>query len=367
MRRNTSKDGRYDLSGPPRRAPLPKTKALVLLDSEALRKTVAKACELARKKFEAATAEWERYRTQDVPEFTRELALCAGPLREELRVLLPKYEELADLLAEVMDEIYFSGDDPSTCLARVEAQADGSDLLDASELVSDMEEDSGSEPEFEDEFNGDAEDDTWDAEEAAGDDFDDLLRRMMGLPPKTTKVKHEVPKSSRIKDLYRQLVRALHPDQGGHMTPGRMRLWHEVQDAYRKGDLARMEVLHSKSGLVTDLTSSATPISRLLSITRLFKKSLSDLKCQMRPAMADPAWAFSTLSKKARQKILLKSAYLLKEDVSLVKRKIKRLEDDLEDIRHPGNRSKRGRGNSKRRTALDDAYELFDDADDPLF
>ena len=47
-----------DLSQRPRRASLPKTTALVLLDSSALRKKVAKACEQARKKLTSATAEW---------------------------------------------------------------------------------------------------------------------------------------------------------------------------------------------------------------------------------------------------------------------------------------------------------------------
>jgi len=358
----------YDLSQRPRRTSLPKTTALVLLDSSALRKKVAKACEQARKKFTSATAEWERYQTQDVPVFTRELALCAGPLREEMRVLLPKFEELAGLLAEVMDEILFSGDDPSVCLARVEAHADEPDLPDTFDPFPDEEEDPDSEPDFEDELSGDeGDDDTWDTDDVSEDDFDDLMRQMMGMPPKARKPRQEAPKDSRLKDLYRELVRTLHPDQGGHMTPERMHLWHEVQDAYRKGDLARMEILHSKSGLVTDLTSAATPISRLLSIADLFEKSLRDLKRQMRPAMNDPAWKFSTLTEKERKRVLRKSEVLLREDIAMVKFKIRSMEGQLEDIRNSGKRSKRGRGGSRRGLLNNDAHDLFNSSGIPVF
>ena len=329
---------------------------------------VVKACEQARRKFTSATAEWDRYRTLDVPVFARELALCAGPLREEMRVLLPKYEELADLLSEVMDEILFSGDAPSVCLARVEAHADEPELPDASDPFPDEEKDPDSEPDFEDELRGDeGDDDTWDADDVSEDDFDDLLRQMMGLPPKAKKPRQEAPKDCRLKDLYRELVRTLHPDQGGHMTPERMHLWHEVQEAYRKGDLARMEILHSKSGLATDLTSSATPISRLLSITDLFKKSLRDLKRQMRPAMDDPAWKFSKLTEKGRNKVIRKSEVLLRADIAMVKFKIRSLEGQLEDIRNSGKRSKRGRGGSRRGLRNIDAYDLFDASGIPVF
>ncbi len=356
----------YDLSQKPRRTPLPKTTALVLLDSSGLRKKVAKACEQARKKFTSATAEWDRYRTQDVPVFTRELALFAGPLREEMRVLMPRYEELSDLLAEVMDEILFSGDDPSLCLARVEAHKDEPDFPDSSDPDADAEVQPDSEADFEDELNEDA-DDTWDTDDASEDDFDDLLRHLMGMPPKSRNPKQEAPKNSRLKDLYRELVRTLHPDQGGHMTPERMHLWHEVQDAYRTGDLARMEILHSKGGLVTDLTSVATPISRLLSITELFKKSLRDLKRQMRPAMDDPAWKFSILTEKERKKVLLKTEVLLKEDIATVKFKIRDIEAQLEDLRNSGKRSRGSRGGSRRRLTDNDVYDLFGSSGIPVF
>ena len=340
--------GPYVLAQKPRRTPLPKTKALVLLDSSELRKKVTKACAQARQKFTSATAEWDRYRTQDVPVFTREFALCSGPLREEMRVLLPKYGELADLLEAVMDEILFSGDAPSVCLARVEAHVDEVGLPDADAPDADLEDDPDADSTFEDEFNRDGDENIGDSEDFSEDEFDDLLRQMMGMPPKTRKPMKEAPQDTRLKDLYRELVRSLHPDQGGLMTPERMHLWHEVQDAYRTGDLARMEVLHSKSGQVTDLNSAATPLSRLLSLTDLFKKSLRDLKRRMRPAMDDPAWKFSTRSEKERKKVLRNAEIFLKDEIATVKLKILDLEAQLEDFRNSGKRSKKGRGGSRR-------------------
>jgi hypothetical protein len=60
-----------------------------------------------------------------------------------------------------------------------------------------------------------------------------------------------------------------------------------------------------------------------------------------------------------------KSEALLKEDIALIKYKIKSLEAQLDDIRHSDKRSKRERCSPKRGRQRDD--DLFDAMEHPLF
>ena len=329
-----------------RHAAVPKTRALTLLDSSSVRKKAVRECELARKKYDDAAAKWERYQMRDAPEFAHALALCAGPLREEMRVLLPKYEALSDLLQEVEDEMFFSGDGAAECLARIEAKDAESEELDETDTAP-----HGGGQVSEDEAEVDGLDEDWaedaDVEEAEdaseGDAFDDLLRHLLGMEPRKKSVKPERERADRIKELYRELVRALHPDGGGQITDKRMRLWHEVQAAYRCGDLARLEFLHAQSGQAADLSSRAIPLSRLKALTALFKTSLRKLKRDIRTAKGDPAWGFSALRADERSQKLWAAEAGFQAEVNEVKDRIRRMEEQLEDIRQPKKRSKRGR------------------------
>src|SRR5262252_1495416 len=53
----------------------------------------------------------------------------------------------------------------------------------------------------------------------------------------------------RIKKIYRRLVRRLHPDLRADGDATVSSLWHEVQEAYAAGDVARMELLLALSDL----------------------------------------------------------------------------------------------------------------------
>jgi hypothetical protein len=45
---------------------------------------------------------------------------------------------------------------------------------------------------------------------------------------------------TRLKEIYRQLVRRLHPDARTDAKDGVEAIWHEVQEAYVKGDVERL-------------------------------------------------------------------------------------------------------------------------------
>lgn len=52
----------------------------------------------------------------------------------------------------------------------------------------------------------------------------------------------------RLKSLYRQLCKTLHPDIGGAMSPAQKRTWELMQHAYRAGDLDLLQALAAGGG-----------------------------------------------------------------------------------------------------------------------
>ncbi len=347
---------RYERGAPKKAKPRvaePKSHALIPLDTAAIRKKAAKACEQARKRYEEAASDWERFQTRDTPDFARALALRAGPLREELRVLLPRYEELSGLLDQIEDEMFMSGDDPAECLERIEeyaakraASADAG--FDGSSDESPDAEADDTDDERAEDFDLDEDEDEDEGEDAsAEDDFDAFLRHMLGMEQGKKQAPAGTEHADRLKELYRELVRLLHPDRGGHITDKRMRLWHEVQEAYRSGDLARLEFLHAQSGQVADLSSPTLPVSRLNSLAALFKRSLRGLTRDLTAAKRDLAWGFSKLPAKARDTPLGAAEAELRAHINDIKEKIRHLEAQLEKIRHPKPRPKRTKRGSR--------------------
>ncbi len=326
-----------------------KTRSLVRINSAAIRKKAVTGCRQAQKKYAAAVEEWERFQASDEPEYARAVAVGLGPLREETRSLLLTFHELADLFQEVEEEQFFSGDALAVCLARVEANR-AEEARAAAEAEA-----SGVRPE--DVADGEEDDpDGWDGnggdDSAAGDnpfeDFDDdpgaeyeqaweeTVRRMLGMPPRSAAHRADPgrgDRAERIKELYRDLARSLHPDAGGDATPAQLRLWHEVQDAYRSGDLARLEFLHTRCGSVSEWESPVTPVSRLHALAGVFKNALRDLRRRIRSVKQQPAWGFSLLSAAERQRHVLHLEGLLKKDRAELKHRIGVLQAELQKLR----------------------------------
>jgi len=101
----------------------------------------------------------------------------------------------------------------------------------------------------------------------------------------------EKPASSRIKEVYRLLVRRLHPDTRADSDAGVSALWHEVQEAYEDENLDRLEMLLA----LTDIQSNATDETSLFqmhSVLDELRAACNALRRNLRAAKKDPAWNF---------------------------------------------------------------------------
>src|SRR5437667_1017617 len=96
----------------------------------------------------------------------------------------------------------------------------------------------------------------------------------------------------RVKEIYRRLVRRLHPDLRADGDATVSSLWHEVQDAYAAGDVARMELLLALSDLSNALGASTT-LSQMRSTLRELTRSVRALELSLVEAKREDSWNFA--------------------------------------------------------------------------
>ena len=99
--------------------------------------------------------------------------------------------------------------------------------------------------------------------------------------------------SKRLKDLYRAVVRRLHPDSQQSMTAQKTEWWHEAQTAYEAGNAERLEVILTLCEIDESGTVAHTSASLLQRITAQLKSSLREVKRQITERRHEPAWNFS--------------------------------------------------------------------------
>jgi len=97
---------------------------------------------------------------------------------------------------------------------------------------------------------------------------------------------------ARIKEIYRQLARRLHPDLNPGASSKTLELWHQVQQAYETHDLEHLETLFALSQMFDNSWNKIEGISTLRSLFKELMASLRQLDKKIRKARKEPAWRF---------------------------------------------------------------------------
>jgi hypothetical protein len=285
----------------PRPKPRPSTRSrpprhLIRIDAEPVRQRARRDYEKARRDLEKARRELERFKAEDQPAFARWLHSTFGTLLTTMRELGQQLDDKEGLIGEMEDVSLFEGVEMGDAYRLVmhrrahpdEARDDfpppfepGNDSSKGKKTgrENDPDADPGPDP-----FSGSA------------DPFDEFFKdpfrhagRSAGAVPKPTV-------SGRVKSLYRQLVRKLHPDVQETMTPEKLERWHEVQEAYAAGDAERLEIILNLSESEDGTPGAHTSVSLLMRITAQVKASLRQVKHEVNQYRKDPAWRFSKCS-----------------------------------------------------------------------
>lgn len=240
----------------------------------------------------------DQFHQTDLPQFTRWLNTHFGALLTQIREVSQKMALDEELVFDVQDEVMFCGGSYARAYERV------MELRENPEPLSPPHSGDGDPEQEWDPFGQRPEPEGFDGDEDPLQAFFNHFFNQSGPggPSREgrasrsghhTKSASSSHSSSRLKELYRSLVRRLHPDTQREMTAQKTEWWHQAQAAYEAGDLEQLEVILTCCEIGDSGTTAHTSASLLQRITAKLKSSLREIKRQIVRLRNDPAWNFS--------------------------------------------------------------------------
>ena len=348
-----------------------KDRRIVLLDQQPLREEAGgEAKRIMREVNEHAEMLAEFNRTIR-PAFERWEAENLGPLLEEERRLNAQIAELEHRINFADFESLFTGRDPFEIFEESGRESDGAEA----EAPADDEE--PPEPDPDEGFDPEERDFRSYVRFIFGDDpdalskakyqhlFEDYRRwraKMGGVRSSAKPKTEDIP--ARLKEIYRTLVRRLHPDTGRERSnPQTRKLWDDLQQAYAALDLERMEVLLA----ITDLHESGSAVRSTLyhlrQVARQLRGQLDGLKVRLRQARKSPAWTFWHAKNRTQAGEKIRAAVVAR--VRSAKNQLAMLEQEVERWKeqacHKKERlTKRSPKKASKKKNFEDGQQLFD-------
>src|SRR5256885_5729385 len=294
---------------------------IVWIDQAPLRANAAAECTDMMMRLERARLSWNQFERQDKPAFVRWRAREFGGLPSIGRGIEDKIRDAQNLIHEVEIEMRRHIQDPHSAYRRVLFRRENPGVADERKTFSNGSQSAPHLSEFEQETL-----------------FQEWVRTFLGTNP--TKMDDEVYSSSfevfkshmfvrpesapsrfdrrpagvrrsaadedsagatepvtidlRVKEIYRRLVRRLHPDLRADGDASVSSLWHEVQEAYVAGDVARMELLLALSDL-SDALGAGTTLSQMRSVLSELTRSVRALELSLVEAGREDSWNFARI------------------------------------------------------------------------
>ncbi len=281
---------------------------LVRIDQRPLRRKTASECSRELAKVEKARAHWRRFDREDKPAFERWMSAHFGAKLTELRDLESALREKEQLIDEV--EIEYAWIGASSYRAAYMAVMRRRNAPLRTRTVPPENEDRPQEREFADfsaeekralfeEFVGDFFD--LDPDELTRNEYQRMFQefeagvrdggRKSAPPPQPDKAAH--PEDARVKEVYRALVRRLHPDTRADGDPEVSALWHEVQEAYLGSNLERLEMLLALTDIRARSAGEHTSLHQMREVLAELRRAFLALQKSLSAARKEPAWNFS--------------------------------------------------------------------------
>ena len=291
---------------------------LVRIDQEPLRSAAGAECQAAMAELEKARTLWHRFERKDKPSFIRWRAREFGALLSKAREVEGQIRENEALVYEVELEMRRTIIDPHSAYQRVmyrranpsapeEPRAEGG--AGQGRRVTEFEQ----EALFQDwvkKFHRDQSRQDGRRrlhrvvqrfqvahvrEQTGRAARPNKKRRARPAPVFEMEEEAETPVDARVKELYRLLVRRLHPDLRADGSAAVSSLWHEVQEAYAMGDVGRLEILLALSDIAGDAVSDQTTLAQMRAVHEELRRALDALERSLIVAQRDDAWDFARL------------------------------------------------------------------------
>jgi hypothetical protein len=306
---------------------------LIVIDQEPLRKSAASDCNRALAQLEKARVEWRRFDREDRPAFERWMAATFGGILTKIREVEARVRDKQMLVAEVEMEAMFGGRGgygaayERVMKHRATPQRDAENFdgapppQDAGGWPGDGP-DGGEENEEYDPFEEELLFEQFarmclgiNPDRLSDREYDRLLKEFREnvlkkgkqgqereSPPPNGSASGAAPpaaaksESGRVKELYRLLVRRLHPDLRADKDAEVSHFWHDVQEAYGQGNLERLEMLLALTDLQSNAAGDHTSLFQMRSVLAELRKAFRALQRSLGQAKKDPAWKFAKLA-----------------------------------------------------------------------
>ena len=296
MKRRGPRHNSRDQSSVPQPAPND-CWAVIRVDGTRLRKKVLKDHEKALRDLARTREQHDRFHQTDQPQFARWMSSQFGELLTELRELDQQRLRDEGLVFMVETEVMMGGGSYARAYRRVTEPRDnpepppGHPGRDRADRQGDLF-DAGPDPRAPDGGNDPMEEFFNDIFGKPGPD-DASVDPWGGWPGPHPGNRPAETEMVRLKELYRAVVRRLHPDRQRTVTAQMTEWWHQAQAAYEAGDADRLEVILTLCEIDDRGSAEHASVSLLQRITEQTKRSLRELRRQLSGLRADPAWNFS--------------------------------------------------------------------------
>jgi len=302
---------------------------IVLIDQAPLRRSVAAECTETMARLDEVRTCWHRFDREDRPAFIRWRAREFGALLSEARDIEDRIRDAQNLVHQVEMEMRRHFQDPHSAYMRVmfrrenptaEPEPESTETQPGrsgpARKLSEFDKEAlfqewvqkfmGTSPDKLDDhvysttfevfkshmFTGAAEEFYSGATKAARPPPSQSAKNYNGAEA----VEEEVEESdidARVKELYRTLVRRLHPDLRADGSADVSSLWHEVQEAYDASDIAQMEILLALCDIQASEMGEGTSFSQMQAVLAELKRSLRALEKMLLEAEGEDAWNFA--------------------------------------------------------------------------
>lgn len=418
--RKTRSRGGRSAHGKPRTRGTAKTRAVIAVDGRSIRQAAINKCKYILRQFDKVAGELEKYDTVDLPAHRSWYFRSFGPRLSELRELEEEVHSYRALLQEIRHLIVWKQLAPQEACriaedarrAREQEQGDEGDFGEGFAGGGDEDFDSGwdrDDDEFEDDFGDDFDDSGGISEEelfalfsdmlraagylefdpdsdivrllyeqfkasfgfgeehsgAADDDEPTGSRRSAGKEPGTSADRSDAIVRERLKSLYRQMAKELHPDNrdsdGDELREGAASdLWHRVQEAYAAEDLDELQMLAAQHSIRRRNNFAGLPVSRILAVHRDRKEELRWIRRRHREARKSAAWGFTDLPETGVTELHRIEEDALSEQISALRSRKAEMVAKLESYRNPVSTTTRNRvAEAKERDLGEGQLSLF--------
>lgn len=288
--------------------------------------------------------ELKNFEEREIPAFHRWFGVEFAPDHEILTTLHARYQELDLLCDATQDYRLLCGGSYVQAFAKVSAAHAEGKLIELMQEVAGIHDEGEDDEDFED----DEEEDFWGDEfgdENSEDDQDtfDYEKVFREFDGSEDHLNHDrTPRSEtdrHFKNLYRKLVRKLHPDFCLSQTTEEKELWHELQDAYEWNDIDKLEKINQRlnGAKAVGLDLWAIPIGDIVRMTKELTAKLKIVQRDIVTAKKTDYWDFEKRrsQKSFLAKLTKKIRSSIEYETTSLRLMIIELENQLERWRTP--------------------------------